>query len=425
MQENKLNLSAIFLLGIGTLLEWAEYTIYGYSALIIAKNFFPFNNEVLSILNTFTVFAVGYLFRPFGALFFGYIGDTYGRKPALMGALILMGIATLGMGLLPTYAKIGMVAPVLLCILRLLQGMAVSGEFNGAAIYLIENSPQKNKSLMGAWISANAGLGMVIGGIGALLVLNPKAPDWAWRIPFLIGGISAIIALYMRKNISESHNFRSNIKEKENNKEPMLSLLLNYKKNILFVGLTAAFTGVFIYINNIYIVVYLSQYLDIGTSTAMKFAILGESLSVLLILFFGWAADKTSSRYYFYLGMALCIPLAPCIYWLLDTKEPFFILVAMIIFATINGLTSGPLMKCLYDQFPTIGKYTGISFSWGVFVAVFGGTAPIVAHTMLHNYNLNPGFYVSMFSLICVVFLPMLDSKSKNIEVPNKYWLTH
>lgn len=410
----KANKSAIGLLGIGTLIEWAEFTVYGYLALTLAQVFFPNNHHFIAIIKTFSVFAVGYFMRPLGALLFGYIGDTYGRKPALMGALTLMGFATTGIGLLPTYEQIGIIAPLFLCLFRLLQGIAVSGEFNGAAIFLIEQHKNYRPAFMGACISANAGLGMVIGGLGALWALQPHAPDWAWRVPFLIGGISAIIGLFVRRGLTESCEYK---KDKVQHKLSFAGLFTHFKPSFVFVGLTGAFAGILVYINNIYIVVYLSQHAQLSKSSAMSYAILGESLSVLLILACGWLADKLSTRLIFYTGLILTTLLSPVIYLLLDTPQSFNITLAMMIFALLNGLTSGPMMKCLYDQFPTIGRYTGVSFSWSVFVALFAGTAPIVAHTMVH-YQLNPGWYVSLFALICVIILPRVDVRAKPLPLP-------
>lgn len=397
MQKTK----SLILIGLGTCLEWAEYTVYGYCALTLAQLFFYESNSYTAVLKTFTVFAVGYFMRPIGALLFGHIGDRFGRRPALLGALLLMGLATFGMGLLPTYEQIGITAPILLCALRLMQGIAVSGEFNGAAIYCIESS-KRYPTLMGAWISANAALGMVIGGLAALWIAQPNTPSWAWRCPFLLGGIIAMMGLVMRRRLGESDAF---IQE---DSTPNLTTS-EYLKSCLYVGLCATFAGVFVYINNVYIVVYLVQQNLLNKTQAMQFAISSEGLSVLSILFWGYKAKQQDPRSMLYTGFTLAL-FSPLFFTLLHQTQFGF---CALLFALINGLTSAPMMKCLVDQFPTHYRYKGISFSWSVSVALFAGTAPVVAHHMVHQWQLSPGWYVALVAFFCLACLPWLDYKNR------------
>jgi len=251
-------------ISLGTLLEWAEYTFYGYLAITLSTLFFPESNFHVSILKAFGVFAAGYLMRPIGAIIFGHIGDRFGRKPALVGSLCLMGIATMGIGCLPTYATMGVIAPLLLLVLRMLQGIAVSGEHHGAGIFLIETS-KHSPCLTSSWVSTSAALGMVVGGIAAFLVSQPFAPFWAWRIPFLLGGTSCFIGLWLRMRISPT------LLPSSSRTLPLLEVLQNHKKSLLLTGAMAAFTGVYVYIGNIYIVVFLKQYAQLPTHHATFF----------------------------------------------------------------------------------------------------------------------------------------------------------
>ncbi|HRE30845.1 MAG TPA: MFS transporter, partial [Candidatus Berkiella sp.] len=190
----------IGIISLGTLLEWAEYTFYGYMALTLSSLFFPSSNPKVALIKTFGIFSAGYIMRPLGAIIFGAMGDNLGRKPALMSSLLLMGFATFTIGCLPTYATIGIGAPLLLLLMRLLQGLAISGEYNGAGIFLVEKS-SSNPCLAGSWVSASAAAGMVVGGVAALLVNHPLAPLWAWRVPFLLGGLSCFLGLMCRNRL--------------------------------------------------------------------------------------------------------------------------------------------------------------------------------------------------------------------------------
>lgn len=415
--ENKIHIKSLLLLGLGTLLEWAEYTVYGYCAMTIAHKFFPIDDPTLGILKSFSVFAVGYLMRPLGAVLFGWIGDNIGRKPALMLSLILMGIAALGIGCLPTYNDIGITAPILLCVFRLLQGIAVSGEFNGAAIFLMENS-KNHKTFMGAWIAASAAMGMVIGGLTAIWAQLPSSIEWAWRVPFLVGGLGALLGLLFRTKIKESYDFRTYQKRQPHpcKQNQYLKLFKQHKSSIIFVGLMGAFAGIFVYVNNIYFAVYLNTQFNYPRTIATQYAAFGEALSVIFILLFGKLGDKTNPRMIFYIGLVFTIFCSPFIFWLTTVNSNFNLIYAMTLFAILNGLTSAPMMRLAFEQFALLSRYTGISLSWSLFVAIFAGSAPMVAHTLVNYYALNPGWYVSIIGLICLIIMPQLDNKVSTIH---------
>jgi MFS transporter, MHS family, proline/betaine transporter len=192
----------IFVSVIGTFLEWTEYCLYGYLAAKISVLFFPQFDARVGLLATFGIFAAGYFARPLGGILFGHIGDTRGRKQALMVSMALMGVATVSIGLLPTYAEWGLFAPLLLLLCRILQGLAVSGEFNGAAIFLIEHAQPGYKNRAGSWVGAAAAAGMVFGALLVALVSYDGLPTWVWRIPFLIGALSCFVFAFDYRRVS-------------------------------------------------------------------------------------------------------------------------------------------------------------------------------------------------------------------------------
>jgi MHS family proline/betaine transporter-like MFS transporter len=389
----------IGIVSLGTLLEWAEYTFYGYMALTLSTLFFPASDAKAALIKTFGIFAVGYIMRPLGALIFGAMGDNLGRRPALMASLWLMGLATFAIGCLPTYATIGILAPLLLLLMRLLQGIAISGEYNGAGIFLVEKS-RNNPCLAGSWVSASAAGGMVLGGIAALATSHPSAPLWAWRVPFLLGGMSCFIGIWCRRGLSESPYFLQ--KDQKNKRIPLLGLLKQYQKSFILAGAIAAFTGVFVYIGNIYIVVFLKKIVMLPVHHATLFAIFGEIIVAIMIPIMAYVADKTDAYRQYRLGLCLVALFSPITFMLCYTGNYGLIALAMVIYGVLNGVACGPMVKILCDLFPPSVRYTGVSFAWSVSAALFAGTAPLVAEilTIRYNWLMGPSLYVSLIALV-------------------------
>lgn len=387
------------LLSLGTLLEWAEYTFYGYMGFLFSTLFFPSSDPHMGMLKAYGVFAAGYLMRPFGAIIFGHIGDKWGRKPALTISLFLMGIATLGIGCLPTYQTFGIYASVMLLVLRLIQGLAISGEYNGAGIVLVEKSEKNYPCTAGSWVSASAAAGMVCGGIAAYLAGHPFAPTWAWRIPFLLGGASCFLGFFARRNLKETLVSTRHIAS------PLVEVIQYHRKSLLTTGAIAAFTGVFVYIGNIYIVSFLKQYANVPTQEATFFAIFGEILVTIFIPLMAFVADKTDPYRQYSVGLILVALFSPVIFSLCLTGDYALITLAMIIYGILNAVVCGPMVKILCDAFPIEARYTGISFGWNLAAAIFSGTALMVAQflTTTFDWALGPSMYVSFIALTTFV----------------------
>lgn len=395
----------IGILTIGTLLEWAEFTFYGYMALTLSSLFFPSDHATLALFKTFGIFAVGFIMRPLGAILFGHLGDRYGRKPALVGAIALMGVATFAIGCLPTYAQIGSLAPILLLICRMLQGIAISGEYNGAGIYLVEKANNHLPCLAGSWISAAAAGGMVLGGIAAFIVSYPGMPVWAWRIPFLLGGFSCVAGFWIRKRLIDSTPSQPTRPTKD--KLPLTTVFQKNRNGLLLTGAIAAFTGIFVYICNVYIVVFLHQTVGIPSHQAGFYAIFGEVLVAILIPCMGWLADYGCPYKQYQWGLWGVILFCPLIFMLCTTGTPWAILIAMALYGVLNATLCGPMAKMLTDQFPPHLRYTGISVGWSLSAAIFSGTAPIIATWLTSHWQLPlaPSFYVSAFALLTLLIL--------------------
>lgn len=418
MKNNKFKL--VIIASLGTLLEWAEYTFYGYMAIKLATLFFPSDNPLISLMKTFGIFASGYLMRPLGAYLFGRMGDLKSRSSALFWSMMLMGICGLGIGLLPTYEVIGAWAPLMLLFFRLLQGVSVGGEYNGAGIFLTEQFGGTHRCLSGSFTCTAAAFGMVLGGVSAYFVILPDMPEWAWRIPFLLGGLSCFIGLWLRRSFlvptisippaTNSLGFRSFFKK--------------YSSNLLTVFSIAAFTGVFVYINNIYFVVFLTKQAGLLVHKATLVATLGQIGVAILIPIFAWYADKTNIIKMYQIGLLMVVLLTPSLFWFAQQGGTMNLIVSQIIYAMLNALTSAPLVYLLVHLFPAHIRYRSISITYSLGAALFGGTAPMMAQYLQSQYNwvweviYPPSLYVSFFALVTWIIIRYNAPKVQYFQHP-------
>lgn len=416
-QENKRVVAAT----IGTILEWAEYTFYGYMAYKISDLFFPKQDELIGMLSTFGIFAAGFLMRPLGGLIFGQMGDRIGRKKTLIISVYLMAISTVCIGILPTYSQIGIAAPLLLLICRLIQGLAVAGEFNGASIFLIEHAPKERAYLSGCWAGAAAAAGMLVGAFSAAVVTLPFMPVWAWRLPFFLGFVGCLVALYLRHAVEESPVFRKVQLQNTISQKPILDVFKNYKSEMVQVALFAAFICTWVYLCNLYYKVFLIKTVGIDEQMASWLTTFGQALVVVLYPVVGVLSDKLNGTAFMRNGLFAGIIVAPIIFWFGTVGDPILIGFGQALYALVGAAVGSPMFKYFFDLFPTSVRYTGISFSWSISAAIFGGTAPMLAQYMVGTFDipLAPAFYVSLSAFIALCLLQGPEnfmSKKRTLE---------
>jgi MHS family proline/betaine transporter-like MFS transporter len=395
---------------VGTFLEWAEFTYYAYIANVIAALFFPNLGTNLGLIAAFSVFALGYFFRPLGSVFFGYLGDKLGRCIALQASIMLMGISSLLIGCLPTYTHIGILAPILLMLLRCIQGFAVSGEFNGSAIYLIEHDQDK-PCRAGSWTGFASALGMMFGGLMSALIYIPYMPSWAWRIPFLLGTLSCFCAFYFRFSLSESPEFLKI--EQRNKANPLKILFKNYKKEMLKAALLVAALGIYIYIMNVYYATHLTKYTTLQPADTKLIVTLAQGFVVLFIFLIGLFVDRLNEQNIMKLGLLGYFISAPLAFLIPLTNSFILISLSQIPYALCNALVGVPIFKLLNDRFPTPIRYSGVSISWGVSMAIFGGTAPLIASYLdyLFASSIAPIFYIVLSAVVALFVLRTTTSR--------------
>ncbi len=393
---------------IGNALEWYDYALYAQFSYIIGQHFFP-DSEMRETL-TFAVFASGFFIRPIGAVVFGNIGDKLGRRLALMLGILTMAIPTAAIGFLPSYEKIGMAAPILLVIIRLIQGFSLGGEFSGCITYIVEHSTKDNRGLLGSAAFVSMCLGMLLGVITASFMSSIMSAEdlfnWGWRIPFVAGLFVGLIGIYIRTNLSESPLYKSVKTKKVLVSKPLYEILKNHSKSLflaisIYITVTAPF-----YTATVFIESFMHK---LGYSSSTSFSA-GAIILVTLILVMPISAmisDKIGRKKILIIGAALILLFSYPIFWALGERDDSLAMIASFIFAAIIGIYMGPVPTVLVELFPTRVRFTGVALSYNISAAVFGGTAPMFA-TILINFTKDQfamGYYLSALALFSLCSL--------------------
>lgn len=416
MQKN--SLTTLLTGTIGTILEWAEYAFYGYMAVPIAAQFFPETSQSAHLLAAFAVFAAGFVMRPLGAVLFGHIGDRIGRKRALLISMLLMGLATLAIGCLPAYQSIGIAAPILLVMFRLLQGLAVSSECLAAAVFLIEHSPKPYRTLAGSWSGFAAAVGMTLGGVAAAIVTHPSMPGWAWRVPFFVGALGCIVALILRQRVHESPEFVAAQAQDALSQYPIHEILHGHSLALFRTASFAIFTGSMIYVGNMYFNTFLTQYVGIVAHDATRITTLGELLVVMLFPFVAWWADKTDGVKIMKAGLLFTLFSAPASFAIASMGSIQHAVFAQVLYAISDALVTAPMFYYLYKQFPLHVRVTGMAVPWNVAIALLGGTGPMFAQSLFDatGWFFVPGVYISFSALFVYVMMQLKSRKTTLVE---------
>jgi len=372
---------------LGTLIEWAEFSFYGYLITRFSHLFFPSFSPQIAILLALATFAISYIARPIGAVFFGHMGDKYGRQRALVGSLLLMGCVTLAMGLLPTYQTISITAPTLLVLLRFLQGVAMAGEFMGAGIFVVESDPSK-PYFSSSWISTAAAAGMLLGGMFGILVSLPSMPVWAWRLPFLLGFVGCLIGFYIWRSLAETPEYQQLLNQQRTLATPLKTLLQNHRLPLLQTFTLSAFIGIFIYVCNIWWVTYVIEQGYFTPLAARTLATIAQGSVVLFTPVMGMLAQHWRSIPLMRLGVFTSLGVAPVLL-LLPGHVGFYTLLAIeLLYALGLAALTAPMFKYLSRLFIPEVRYSGQSIGWNLGVAIFGGTAPLMAELFVAHYSI-------------------------------------
>ncbi len=374
----------IFAGSIGTFAEWAEFSFYGYMIIQISHLFFPMLTAGMAMIAGFGTFAVSYLARPLGSILFGYIGDTIGRQKALSTSILFMSVVTLCIGLLPTYNVIGFLAPVLLILFRFLQGLAVSGEFTGAAIMIIEQNPEK-PHFASSWINTAAATAKFTGGLASIAVSLPFMPTWGWRIPFCLGFLACFIGFYIRRNLSETMQFQELQKKNQIENAPIKTVFRKYKMPLFQIASIGAFIGIFTYTCDLWWVSYVIQEKYFSGLQAKTLATVMQGSVIVFTPLMGILADRCNGKNVMRFGILGNVVLTPLLFFASAHHSFPTILTISLFYGASQGALSASMFKYFADIFPASIRYTGQAIGWNIALAIFGGTTPIIAQILFAN----------------------------------------
>ena len=377
---------------VGSSIEWFDYFLYGtVSALVFNQLFFVNEDPTIGLLLSYASFALAFFIRPFGGVIFSHIGDRIGRKKTLVLTLSLMGVATFGMGLLPTYQAVGIWAPILLITLRLVQGLGIGGEWGGALLLAVEYAPAEKRGLFGAIPQMGVTIGMLLGTVAlSIMTLLPENAfmTWGWRIPFIFSALLVFFGLWIRKGIDETPSFKKVKESGEVPKLPIVETLKNYWREVLIaVGAKVVETAPF-YIFSTFVVSYATANLGFSRTATLTAVMIATIITTILIPIMGNLSDKIGRKKLFIggtIGMAL---FAFPYFWLLQQKSGLLLIVATVIGL---GVIWAPITAVLGTMFSEIFdakiRYTGITLGYQIGAALAGGTAPLVATALLDRFN--------------------------------------
>lgn len=377
---------------LGNALEWYDFFLYGTAAaLVFGPLFFPVSGDPLQgTLLAFSGFAVGFLARPLGGILFGHLGDRYSRKMTLIMTLTLMGATTFVIGLLPTYAQIGIWAPLSLIILRFLQGVASGGEWGGGVLMLSENAPASRRGFYTAWSQMGVSGGFVLSAFAFYLVQQLPQSDflsWGWRVPFLLSIVIFLVGVYIRKNIRESKAFTQAKPEEKHEKIPLLVLVREHPKALLqAIALRLPENGAS-YIFFTFSVVY-AKHIGIGTGEIISAVTLAMLIEFFSILFWGALSDKIGLKPVYYIGVIGLLVMAFPFFWLLSTGSYGAVMLAMFLGLPVcHGAMIGTQPCIMSDLFPVRVRYSGLALGHEVGSIFSGGLGPMLAVALLMAFD--------------------------------------
>ncbi|MDR2974760.1 MAG: MHS family MFS transporter [Propionibacteriaceae bacterium] len=402
----------------GALLEWYDFFIYGTaSAIVFAKVFFPTVDPLAGVVASFATFGAGFFARPLGGLVFGHFGDRVGRKSALVWTLLIIGAATFAIGLLPTYGQVGVAAPILLVVLRLLQGFGLGGEYGGAALLTIESAPKAKRGFYGSLPQTAASAGIMLAtGVFAVLTSTLSEADflaWGWRIPFLISLILLGVGTFIRLHTEEPVEFvqareaarieASQAARKE--RAPIIQAFRDHPKNLLLAFGARLAETVSSNIVNAFAIAYLSTQLAMDRSVPLNGMLVASAIGIAACPLFGWISDKVGQKVVYIAGAGFICAFAYPFFLMLNTQDSAVVWVALILAYNLGPTLMFSVQPTMFaSMFGPRVRYTGLSFAYQ-FSAILGGLTPLIASSLLAAWQGAPWGVAAFLAAIAALSL--------------------
>ena len=372
---------------IGTAIEWYDFFLYGTAAaLVFNRLFFPNFDPIAGTMAAFATYAVGFFARPLGGVIFGHFGDRVGRKSMLVTTLMLMGLATFCVGLLPTYGQVGVLAPVLLVALRFVQGFGVGGEWGGAVLMVVEHADKERRGLFASWVQAGVPVGMLLStGVFSVVTRLPETAfvAWGWRVPFLLGILLTGIGFFIRLRVLESPVFEQAKNVRPAPKLPILEVLHTHPRSVLLAMGARLAENAFFYIFTVWVLSYATQQHGLAKSTLLNGVLLGSAAQLVAIPLFGSLSDRVGRRPVYLGGAIFLLAMAFPFFWLVDTKSTALVWTAIVTGMIGHAAMYGPQAAFFSELFGTRTRYTGASLGYQLAAPFSGGLAPLIASALL------------------------------------------
>jgi MHS family proline/betaine transporter-like MFS transporter len=370
----------------GNLLEWYDFGIYGLLAPVLAGVFFPTEDRVASLIGAYALFAVGFAMRPIGGIVLGHLGDRLGRRFVLVYSVVLMGLATGAIALLPGYATIGVAAPALLLLLRLVQGFSVGGEFTGSASYLVETAPPHRRGFAGSFANLGSTAGMLLAAAVAATTVSLASPEalqsWAWRLPFLLGGAIALCAYFLRRSLRET-GYRPKA-PRADDPLPLKQAITQAPAAMAMAVLFTSGYGIVNYLTMVFLPVFASEFGDVAEANALQINTAAQGVALLVVPLSGWLTDRFVRRRSFLIAVFLVeAGVAWACFTLAATGGAAGFAVAQILFGILLALVMGTAPAMLVELFPSAYRMSGYSVSFNLGIGLAGGTAPVIATSLV------------------------------------------
>lgn len=390
----------------GNALEWYDFILYAYFAPLFSSLFFPTNNQYTALLATFGIFASGFFARPLGGFLLGLYGDSSGRKSALVASILIMTGSTLLIAFLPTYATLGYWSPILLTLLRILQGIAVGGELTSSATFLVEHANDNWRGFSGSLILSTAFLGMVVGSaittLLSIFLSQQSMMIWGWRFAYLLGGALGILGTYLRiKRSKETPYF---VKISHHKSKVIKNIFTFYRKELILSFIFTSVMALGNYILIAYVTTFLVKFKNFTFEAAMLINFCSLLLLTLLIPIFGFLSDKLGRKKVLAIGLASSIVFTLPIFWLLIKGNFVYALISELLLAFVMASFNAVVPVLLVEILPTNIRATGSSIAYNSSQAIFGGTAPLVSLMLieLSGNEFAPGFYLLFCTMIAI-----------------------
>src|SRR4051794_30130565 len=391
---------------VGNFVEWFDYAVYGYLAATISTVFFPDSDRTTGLLLTFAVFAISFLVRPVGGLVWGHIGDRVGRRTALSYSILIMSIATFAIAFLPGYAAVGVLSPVLLLVVRVVQGFSASGEYAGASSFLVEYAPAGQRGRYAAVVPASTAAGLLFGSLLAALLTgvlsDGQMHSWGWRLPFLLTAPMGLIGRYIRSRLEDTPAFRALESDHEVAGTPVLEIFKAHPKQLLLAVGATVLNAVAFYVLLSYMPTYLSEELGFGATESFLATTVALATYIGFIFLTGIASDRFGRKAVLLTASAAFVVFTVPAFMLLDGAGFLTVVLIQVVLGGMLTLNDGTLPSFLAELFPTRVRYSGFAVSFNVANAVFGGTAPFVATLLISRTGstVAPAWYVVAAALV-------------------------